>query len=690
MAQARADSVTRLPERTILVSVTPATGAAVGSGVPARVQVLTRDQLVPAGARSVPVALGRTAGLSTYDDLGSPWKVTLASRGFMASPVVGLAQGISVFLDGVRVNEPEAAQVNFDLLPLEHVGRVEVLQGTSALLGRNSLGGAVNLVTRGGRDAPRASVEGSAGAYGGWRGVVTAGGSGRRMDWFAGAGEERERGWRQATDARQRHVFANAGAGGSRRLRGVAYVARSRARTAGSLPESVFGARPDSNLSADDYEDLGQVHLSASGWLPLGRGEGHATLFLRRHDAERFNRNQPDDPDVFGESVNRSTGAIVEWRRGWARGSVRAGMEVAATDVGIDIYRDSAKFGRGRDRSTRVTSRGFEGAGFLLGEVTHRRATLTAGLRADHLRSPYRNVLEPQFDTVNTFRRLSPRTGLSVALHPTLSLHGSVGQAFRAPSILELACSNPERPCPLPFALGDDPPLAPVVVRQGELGMQWMRGGARVAAAAFRSDSRNDIYLLGSEVEVSGSSIDGYFANIGDTRRVGVEVDAEVALPGGVFAYGSWTAMRATFETEAEIFSLREDEALGIENEVEAGDQVPLVPGQVAKAGMAWRPGTRLSVAGDVRYVGRRYLRGDEANDTRPLGGYAVTDVHLSWGGGPLALTASVRNVTGRRYASFGGFNINQGHPDGAQLERFLTPGEPRWVTVGVRWVRGR
>ncbi|MBL8958235.1 MAG: TonB-dependent receptor plug domain-containing protein, partial [Gemmatimonadetes bacterium] len=158
-AQAAPDSVTRLPVRSILVSVAPSTGIGVGSGVPAHAQVVDRDKLSSAGARSLPLALGRTAGLSTYDDLGSPWKLTLNSRGFAASPVVGLAQGISVFLDGVRVNEPEASQVNFDLLPLEHVARVEVLPGTSALLGRNSLGGAVNLVTRGARDVPRGTLE---------------------------------------------------------------------------------------------------------------------------------------------------------------------------------------------------------------------------------------------------------------------------------------------------------------------------------------------------------------------------------------------------------------------------------------------------------------------------------------------------------------------------------------------------
>ena len=57
--------------------------------------------------------------MSTYDNLGTPYKLNVSTRGFFASPVVGTPQGISIFVDGVRVNEPDAAEVNFDLLPLD-------------------------------------------------------------------------------------------------------------------------------------------------------------------------------------------------------------------------------------------------------------------------------------------------------------------------------------------------------------------------------------------------------------------------------------------------------------------------------------------------------------------------------------------------------------------------------------------
>ena len=140
-------------------------GPRVGSGVPARTTIINRDQIEANEPRLISDLLVTQAGISSYDDLGASYKMSLSSRGFFASPVVGLPQGISVFLDGVRQNEPDAAQVNFDLLPMEHVTRVEILSGTASLLGRNSLGGAVNLVTNSGGGPTRGELEVSGGNY---------------------------------------------------------------------------------------------------------------------------------------------------------------------------------------------------------------------------------------------------------------------------------------------------------------------------------------------------------------------------------------------------------------------------------------------------------------------------------------------------------------------------------------------
>src|SRR5438309_5680162 len=113
-------------------------------GLAGRTATLHAADLDARGVRSLADALEQLPGVTTSDELGAPGQLDVTLRGFQVSPTIGLPQGVTVYLDGVRANEPDAHEVNFDLLPLEDVERVEVVYGPSVLLGRNALGAAVN------------------------------------------------------------------------------------------------------------------------------------------------------------------------------------------------------------------------------------------------------------------------------------------------------------------------------------------------------------------------------------------------------------------------------------------------------------------------------------------------------------------------------------------------------------------
>jgi outer membrane cobalamin receptor len=132
--------------------------------MPAHVDTLTSGELDRAHPSVLPDALERLPGVTLQNEQGTPFQPNLTLRGFVASPVTGLPQGLSVFLDGVRLNEPTVEEVNFDLIPLEAVDRVEIIRGPSALFGRNTLGGAVNLITRRGEEVREIIPQISAGS----------------------------------------------------------------------------------------------------------------------------------------------------------------------------------------------------------------------------------------------------------------------------------------------------------------------------------------------------------------------------------------------------------------------------------------------------------------------------------------------------------------------------------------------
>ena len=181
----------------------------------------------------------------------APFKLNLSTRGFNVGPVVGLPPGISVFLDGVRQNEPDAAEVNFDLLPMEHVQRVELLSGSGVAAGPQ-------LARRshqphhpagqwparsGGRDFGRLL-----------RLLLRRGIAWRSQPAVAGTtmspGDMRTRtAGVQATGAENLNGFVNLGRRGpDRGISFQAFGAESRAETAGSLPESIFDSSPTDQL----------------------------------------------------------------------------------------------------------------------------------------------------------------------------------------------------------------------------------------------------------------------------------------------------------------------------------------------------------------------------------------------------------------------------------------------------------
>ena len=397
--------------------------------------------------------------------------------------------------------------------------------------------------------------------------------------------------------------------------------------------------------------------------------------------------NQAADPDVRSFSDNRSLGANADWRAARPLGRGTLGLRFGA---GGSLHHSSIRIFAERidpRLTTHVESPVREADAYGIVDFHLGRITLSGGLRQDVIQIPFRNRLNSARDTTSTYIRLSPRAGVSVDMGRGASVYASAGQSFRPPAVIELACADPEEPCPLPFALGDDPPLDPVVATTYEAGSRWMVGPVGLSASAYRTEVRNDIFLFPyeEEGEPEGSTIDGYFANIEATRRVGVEFGSRLELPGDHRLYLNYAFTRATFQTDdIEIFSIRE--ADNRENEVEKGDRLPLIPDHTLAVGGTFNLPAGFRFGVDTRYVGTRWRRGDEANDEEPLDAYSVADARLAFAAHGWEIQGIVRNVLDARFATFGTFNLNQGA--GNRLEDFLTPGQPRSfvLSVGREW----
>src|SRR5690349_18057378 len=116
--------------------------------VPANVQVYMSKDLANQRQTSAADYLEQNpTGIAANAAQGNPFQPDINFRGFSASPLLGTPQGVSIFQDGVRVNEPFGDVVNWDLIPQAAIANMQLIPGSNPAFGLNTLGGAVAIYT---------------------------------------------------------------------------------------------------------------------------------------------------------------------------------------------------------------------------------------------------------------------------------------------------------------------------------------------------------------------------------------------------------------------------------------------------------------------------------------------------------------------------------------------------------------
>lgn len=118
-------------ETVTVVSTTPAGHKDLGlRDFPGGIQMVADDDLEKSGSWDISSYLQRQArGVHIHSAQGNPLQSDLYYRGYAASPLLGLPMGITVYQDGVRLNEPLGDAVNWDLIPTRAIAAMTLLGG---------------------------------------------------------------------------------------------------------------------------------------------------------------------------------------------------------------------------------------------------------------------------------------------------------------------------------------------------------------------------------------------------------------------------------------------------------------------------------------------------------------------------------------------------------------------------------
>ncbi|VXB56205.1 TonB-dependent receptor [Massilia sp. 9I] len=720
------------PAKVEIVGVSPFSDAAIAADrLPYALQVLDREALRDAkGGNLVETMKRKLNGVTVNEINGSPFQVDLNYRGSRASPLLGTSQGLSVYLDGVRINESFGDVVNWDMVPEAALARVALVPGSNPLYGLNTLGGAIALETRSGLEDPGSELALNVGSHGRRRLDLAHGAHENGWHRFVAATLFEEDGWRRHSAGHLTNALVKLGRKGvatdwSATLTG----GRSRLLGNGLVPEALLAedrravyTHPDRSANQVVQAALRLTHrprpdteLQASAYLRDSRRDtvGGDVADVYADYVEDCAGNADDDECAGGRQLHPASLNTTSTRQRGSGASLNLHRKIEshAFDVGLTADRSRVHFAQFEQEALFTSSRGVEAdpgeetepASSVSGSARAASAYAAAMLRigrgtdltmsARFNRARIANTLVtedgPKPHESFTYTRLNPALGIAHA-RGGLTWFANAAQSNRVPTVIELGCADPAEPCRLPVGLQSDPYLRQVVSRTVEAGVR----GKGVGATVFHTVNRDDI-LFGR----AGATRAGYFSNFARTVHRGAELNWSFRK-GGLFMKADYSFLDARYGAAGVLFtgarSVRVDD----------GTRIAGLPRHTLKLNLDWEAHPNLVLGAELRALSRIASQGNEdglidddgdAFADWGVAGHGLLDLHASWTPAPgWQLFARIGNALDRRHASFGALAVDL-FPGGRLLQphlalaepaitRFVAPGAPRTVAAGLRY----
>lgn len=214
-AQSASADGTPVLERVEVIGVTPLPGLGVPKDqVPANVQTARSAEIATSHAIDLTSFMNRRLGsVHINETQNNPFQPDVNFRGYTASPLLGSQQGLSVYMDGVRLNQPFGDVVSWDLIPKSAISQIALMPGSNPLFGLNTLGGALSIQTKDGLKNPGTAVQVIGGSH--RRRAVefeTGGSAGESgLHWFVTGNKFKEEGWREDSPSSVGQLFGKLG-----------------------------------------------------------------------------------------------------------------------------------------------------------------------------------------------------------------------------------------------------------------------------------------------------------------------------------------------------------------------------------------------------------------------------------------------------------------------------------------------
>jgi iron complex outermembrane recepter protein len=712
--------------------------------------------------------------VSPSDQSGNPFQINLDYRGFTASPVPGTPQGIAVYQNGVRINEAFGDVVNWDLIPEMAINHM-TLMPNNPVFGLNAIGGALSIEMKNGFNYHGEEVEVRGGSFGRVGGGAQAGVQNGNYSAYVTADSVHDDGWRDFSSSSQvNRMYVDLGARGDQTEFHLQFTgADNRLGAAAATPIELLNQRWSAVYTWPQNTHLQVAFLEATAnWKPSDtfsmQGIGYYRGFWAGHVDGNNTGGQPCDPGgpfpgelCIGDGVTPininhptpdfiSPGAFLgEIDRNWtSTNSYGGSLQATSTGemfghtnhlvVGLSVDHGRSQFTATSELGTIDQNLFVSGVGVfidqpaadlspvsLLAQNTYTGIyatdtfditpllSITAGGRFNiaDLSVQDETGQSPLLTSNEQYQRLNPVIGLTYKVIPNVTAYAGYSEANRAPTPLELGCSDPAHPCMIDNFLISDPPLQQVVSHTYEAGLRGEISTGDTAAAVtkdqgagatqkpglltwslgvFHTNTTNDIINVASAVV----PMFGFFQNAAKTLREGVEAKAAYTWDRWTVS-ANYTFIDATYQTNLILQSPNNPANADGLIFVIPGDHIPAIPNQRFKLSAEYQITDAWKLGGDVLVFGSQYLIHDDSNQNPKVPPYWLVNLHSSYQvTRNVEVFGLIQNLFNQHYFAAGtffntgGFNSNTfGGNNFLVLNdpRTFLPGMPFAAYAGVR-----
>ena len=768
--------------------------------IPANIQIATPKAInAQSGVSLADYMSTNMQSVSVTEMGGNPWQPEVTFRGYSASPLLGMPQGMSTYVDGVRVNEPFGDVTLWDKIPNFAIGGMQLVPGSNPMYGLNTLGGAIAIQTKSGRQAQGVGIEAEYGSWNRKRALVEYGGVSKdgSMDFYIGHQTTKEDGWRQFSPSHLNQTFAKTGWQSEKTKLDLSYIGTDNKLIGnGFTPDHLLSGDRDQIHTRPDWTNNYYHHLALNGshWVnndvmlsgnayyrKSNRHTKNGDLYESDIDGQEEHDHYDIDceeaeggecelkgsvlntshtkQDNYGVSAQMTfnqdlkgmknqfivgTGfdySLIRFRQnervnlsnqseGELSGDKTYDENGELTEVVFDVSREAILTGDGalpQTQTVGLTGKQWTASLFATDTLSlNDKWHLNAGVRYNHtkvdnndsLRGAYVPVTnERSLTATDDYKRLNPTIGITHTPTDKLSIFGTYSESSRAPTSIELGCSNPEVGCLLPSAMADDPPLKQVVAKTYDFGARGsLTDEVKWNASIYHAMNHQDIQFI----RVDGSSSRGYYSNVGRTQRQGFDLGLSGQLDR--FRWSSnYSYIRATFDSDFTLLSGSNSSSDVADNyiEIKKGNRMPSIPEHQFKARAQYDVTPQWSVGTNLVYFSDQFVIGNENNkhaantagcsNGTGAGGlvgndfacgsgkikdYTVVnlDTQYNFGGGWKAFAKAI-NIFDNDYYVAGRLAetmFDAGGAYGGEIKsRGLIPGAPRAAWIGMRYEFG-